>query len=121
MCGPAMTDSEWYKLKQRLGRSKFRSRFKLSDKETVYTEERGIDLIREHAYDFILKRLAPAEPKNDGKQTPMRGHPVFVAQHGTATCCRSCLNKWHRIEKGRELNPDEVEYVVDVVMRFIGS
>lgn len=65
------------------------------------------------------KRLAPSEPQNDGKQTPMRGHPVFVAQHATATCCRGCLEKWHNIPKGRELTAQEQDYVVDVILQWI--
>ena len=79
-----------------------------------------MEKVREHACDFIRKRLAPVEIPNDGKQTPMRGHPVFVAQHATATCCRGCLEKWHRIPKGRELTEAEQEYIVNVIMEWIG-
>ena len=75
--------------------------------------------IRAHAAYLIRKRLAPAEPLHDGKQTPMRGHPVFLAQHATATCCRNCLEKWHHIPKGKELTEEEQEYVVDVIMEWI--
>ena len=78
-----------------------------------------MDTIRKHAQDLIGKRLAPAEPVNDGKQTPMRGHPVFIAQHATATCCRSCLEKWHHIPKGRQLTQEQQDYVVDVIMEWI--
>lgn len=49
--------------------------------------------IRQHAKDFIANREAPAYIANDGKQTPMRGHPVFIAQRATATCCRECMAK----------------------------
>jgi hypothetical protein len=83
-----------------LKKSKFRSRFKLTDKDHQYIQNKGMDTIRFHALDFITTRLAPAFPKNDGKQTQMRGRPVFIAQHATATCCRGCLWKWHRIVKG---------------------
>lgn len=99
-----------------LKNSKFRSRFKLTDKDRLYIEDKGIDTIRSHAIDFITARLAPAFPKNDGKQTPMKGHPVFLAQHATAACCRKCLGKWHRIEKGRPLTNEEIEFVVALVM-----
>ncbi len=75
--------------------------------------------MREHAVDFVTSRLAPAHPKNDGRQTPMKHHPVFVAQHATATCCRKCLEKWHHIPKGRELDPEEIEYIVDLIMAWI--
>ncbi len=78
-----------------------------------------MEAVRRHAGDLLAKRLAPAEPYKDGKQTPYRGHPVFVAQHATATCCRSCLERNHEIPKGRELTRDELDYVVDVICRWI--
>jgi len=105
----------------RLSRSSFRSRFHLKQKDFEYIEKKGMETIRSHAEDFVLARLAPAEPKNDGKQTPMRGHPVFIAQHATACCCRGCLEKWHYIPKGRELTADEQAYVVDVLMTWIAK
>lgn len=104
---------------ERLAKSKFRSRFKLRDKEKQYVQEKGLDKIRSHAEDFISKRLAPADISNDGKQTPMRGHPVFIAQHATATCCRGCLEKWHKIPKGRNLTDVEQKYIVDIIMEWI--
>lgn len=104
---------------ERLNKSKFRSKFKLDNKDKDYIDAKGIDLIRSHAYDFVNKRLAPEDILNDGKQTPMRGHPVFKAQHATATCCRECLYKWHRISTGKELSSEEIEYVVDVIMEWI--
>lgn len=102
-----------------LKKSKFRSRFKLTEKDHQYIKNKGIDIIRSHAYDFITSRLAPPSPKNDGKQTPMKGHPVFIAQHATATCCRGCLKKWYQIEKGRALIEDEIGFVVELVMGWI--
>ena len=104
---------------ERLAKSTFRSRFKLKEKEKQYIKDKGIDKIRSHAEDFISKRLAPADIPNDGKQTPMRGHPVFIAQHATATCCRGCLEKWHKIPKGRELTQAEQKYAVDIIMEWI--
>lgn len=105
----------------RLEKSKFRNSFKLSEKDINYIKEKGINKIREHAYDFVNKRLAPFDIKNDGKQTPFRGHPVFVAQHATATCCRGCLYKWHKIEKGRDLSKEEVDYIVNLIMSWINK
>jgi hypothetical protein len=103
----------------KLAGSTFRSRFKLNPKDRAYLHERGIELIRGHARDFVAKRLAPAEPANDGRQTPMRGHPVFVAQHATATCCRSCLAKWHAIPAGRPLTGEEQAHVVSAIERWL--
>jgi hypothetical protein len=104
-----------------LARSPFRSRFRLGVKESAYLQSKGLPVILEHAADFVATRLAPAQPANDGKQTPFRNHPVFVAQHATATCCRGCLEKWHRIPRGRELSAAEQRYVVEVIGRWLKS
>jgi len=102
-----------------LGRSKFRSRFRLAGKEAEYLRDKGLTTILQHARDFITKRLADANPVNDGKQTPMRNHPVFLAQHATGTCCRGCLAKWHGIPKGRPLTQEQIDYVVEVLRRWL--
>lgn len=103
----------------RLKMSKFRSHFKLTIKDKEYIKNKGLQVIKEHAYKFIEMRLASAIILNDGKQTPMKGHPVFIAQHATATCCRNCLYKWYGIEKGRELTKEEIDYIVLIIMQWI--
>ncbi|MGK3223542.1 DUF4186 domain-containing protein [Enterobacter soli] len=103
----------------RLGRSTFRSRFRLGPKERQYCWDKGADTIDQHAADFVAKRLAPAYPVNDGKQTPMRGHPVFIAQHATATCCRGCLEKWHHIPQGAVLDTQQQQYIVGVIHHWL--
>ena len=104
---------------ERLQRSKFRSKFHLSAKDREYVAARSPEVMAAHARDLIARRLAPAKPLNDGKQTPYRGHPVFVAQHATGTCCRSCLEKWHRMPKGVELSVEQQDYLVDVILAWI--
>lgn len=104
---------------ERLSKSTFRSRFHLSAKDIAYIEEKGLPVIRRHAEDFVAKRLAPASIPNDGRQTPMRGHPVFLAQHATGCCCRECFAKWHHIPAGRELTVAERQYAVAVLMAWI--
>lgn len=103
----------------KLSKSKFRSSFHLKDKDILYIEDKGIDKIREHAYDFVTKRLADTSNVTDGKQTPMKGHPVFIAQHATGTCCRRCLEKWHHIRKNKNMTDDDIKYVVDIIMSWI--
>lgn len=110
---------EYEEIFSKLAKSKFRSRFFLRRVEKDYAKEKGYRKIQEHAYDFIQKRLAPAVIPNDGKQTPMKGHPVFLAQHATATCCRGCLEKWYGIPKGRELTKEEIDYIVRIIMEWI--
>jgi hypothetical protein len=102
-----------------IGRQRFRSKFHLRGRDRATVELRGMEAVREHAAEFVAKRLAPAAPYKDGKQTPYRGHPVFVAQHATGTCCRSCLARNHGIAPGRELSAAEQDYVVEVICRWI--
>lgn len=104
---------------ERLAASKFRSSFSLKKKDLDYIDDKGMDIIRSHADDFIRKRLAPSYIPNDGRQTPMCGHPVFIAQHATGTCCRSCLYKWHGFKPGTELTGEQQKYVADVIMEWI--
>ena len=103
----------------RLARSNFRSSFHLKPKDRAYIDAKGLATIRQHAKDFIASRLAPAVIPNDGKQTPMRGHPVFLAQHATGCCCRGCFSKWHHIPAGRQLTSQEQDYAVAVLMTWI--
>ena len=103
----------------RLKKSTFRAKFHLSEKEKAYFKEKGEETVRRHAEDFIKERLAPAEIPNDGRQTPMRGHPVFVAQHACACCCRGCLEKWYNVKRGRPLTESQQQRIVNLLMAWI--
>jgi exodeoxyribonuclease V alpha subunit len=105
----------------KLKESKFRAGFHLSEKERAYVADKGMDVVRAHAQEFIRTRLAPANPPNDGKQTPMRGHPVFVAQHACACCCRGCLEKWYKVPQGRALSDVQQEKIVNLLMAWIAE
>ena len=102
-----------------LRKSRFRSGFRLTQKDRDYIAGKGLETIKSHAIQFVNSRVAPDFPNNDGKQTPIRGHPAFIAQHATATCCRGCISKWHGIEKGRALDEKEVQYIVALIMGWI--
>jgi predicted Fe-S protein YdhL (DUF1289 family) len=99
--------------------SRFRRQFRLQPREAAYLRDKGLEQVMLHAGAFIAQRLAPADPANDGRQTPWRGHPVFVAQHATACCCRGCLEKWHAIARGHELTPTEREHVTLALERWL--
>jgi uncharacterized protein DUF4186 len=103
----------------RIASSAFRRKFRLKERELAYLQTWGIDRVMEQAAKFIDERLAPASPRNDGRQTPWGNHPVFVAQHGTGTCCRGCLEKTHEIARGHELTAGEREYVLLVIRRWL--
>jgi hypothetical protein len=102
-----------------LNKSAFRSKFRLTQKDRDYLASKGLKTIEDHAFQFINSRVAPDFPRNDGKQTPMKGHPVFVAQHATATCCRGCIQKWHGIEKGKALTEKEIKFLLALIMVWI--
>ena len=104
---------------EKLETSSFRKSFCLKAKDKEYVREKGLEEIRRHAEQFVQTRLAPAVISNDGKQTPMRGHPVFIAQHATACCCRKCLNKWYRIPRVGELTKSQQEKIVNLLMVWI--
>jgi len=102
-----------------LAKSRFRRRFRLVGADRAYLGAKGLPHVLDHARGFVETRLAPAVPRNDGKQTPFRGHPAFVAQHATATCCRGCLAKWHGIPRGRTMTASEIKYVLDLLERWL--
>lgn len=103
----------------KLEKSKFRSSFVLNEKDKEYIKEKGMDVIRTHAEDFIRSRLAPAVIPNDGRQTPTKGHPVFKAQHACACCCRGCLEKWYKVPQGKELTEIQQQKIVNLLMAWI--
>ena len=102
-----------------LSKSKFRSSFHLRNYMIDYIKEKGMDTILEHSKNFVEQKLASSCPKGDGHQTPMKGHPSFVAMHATATCCRGCLERWHHIPKGRELTQNEKNYIITLIIEWI--
>ena len=110
---------DYTKYLDKLSKSTFRSRFALAQKDKDYIYQKGLEVIKSHAYDFVNKRLKNTKNVNDGKHTPTKGHPVFIAQHATATCCRGCLEKWHKISKDKDLSDTEINYIVYVIMKWI--
>lgn len=104
---------------RRISRSKFRSSFQLNKDDIAYIDQKGWDTIKSHAFDFVRQKLAPAYPYHDTYQTPIKGHPVFKAMHACAMCCRKCLNKWYRVEIGKELSEKDIEKIVSMLMDWI--
>lgn len=97
----AVSMHSYEEIAPRLAQSKFRSRFRLGRRELVCIAEKGFPVIEAQCREIIRRRLGPAVIPNDGRQTPWRGHPCFIAQHATGCCCRGCLRKWHGIPEGR--------------------
>lgn len=114
----AHIDFSYYPVYDRLNQSKFRSSFHLKPKDKNYIQNKGMKTIEQHAHDFVVKKLK-VKLIQDGKQTPTRGHPVFVAMHACGCCCRSCLRKWHKIEENHVLNENEIAYIVSILINWI--
>jgi hypothetical protein len=114
-----LSDKDWSALKKKLADDGRLESFALGEPEQEYVTSRGMDILRLHATDFVNKRIAPAQPKNDGRQTPAKGHPVFIAQHATGCNDRESLEKFFGIKKGTELSAKQVDLVVDVILRWI--
>ena len=114
-----LPEKDWQALKEKLEKAGRLQKFKLGEAEREYVASRGMDILRLHATDFVKKRLAPANPKNDGRQTPVKGHPVFIAQHATGCNDRSALEEFHGIPKGTELSPEQIERIVEIILRWI--
>ena len=114
-----MYEKEVNEMLYKLSKSKFRNSFHLRKYMISYINEKGIDKVKKHTIDFINQKLSPAFIENDGKQTPMKGHPVFIAQHACGCCCRGCLEKWHHIKKGKELTNNEKNYIYCLLIKWI--
>lgn len=104
---------------ERLARDPFRRKFVLKNRELAHLQTWGIEKVMSDARELVIRRVAPAEPKNDGRQTPWANHPVFVAQHATATCCRGCVAKWHSIDKGHAFTEEELNQILAVIRGWL--
>lgn len=104
---------------EKLNKSKFRSKFHLQPEDIRYIDERDLSTIRIHAAEMVKNRLSPADIPNDGRQTPWKGHPVFIAQHACACCCRKCLHKWYRVPMHTPLSEEQQKKIVNLLMNWI--
>lgn len=95
--------------------------YKLSTADKSQLRIAGLTKVMKQAADIIDRHIAPERPVNDGTQTPRKGHPVYVAQHATATCCRGCIATWHGIDAGRALTPDEKAHILEVLRRWLAQ
>ena len=106
---------------RRIAASSFRRKFRLQGRELAYLQTWGLPHVMRQAEEILRTRVAPELPKNDGRQTPWRNHPVFVAQHATGTCCRGCIEKTYGIAKGHALTDDELRHVLAAIERWLSS
>lgn len=117
--GRKISDKDWEKLQEKISQSDYRAEIDLDEEEFSYIESRGMDMLVQHAHDFVERRLGPAKPRNEGKQTPLKGHPIFLAQHATGSNSRQALAEFHDIPEGKKLTEDQMAYVTDLILRWL--
>jgi Domain of unknown function (DUF4186) len=93
----------------------------IDDTADKHARRKGRILLTAAATKRIRSSVARAEPVRDGQQTPLSGNILYYAQHATACCCRTCMEYWHDIPKGRELADAEVQYFAELMMRFVAE
>ena len=91
----------------------------LDERAVRHAQRKGRIQLKVAARSRLTKYLASAQLARDGRQTPFEGNAIYYAQHATATCCRTCLQYWHDIPKGRELTTEEQEYCAALVHCFL--
>jgi hypothetical protein len=87
----------------------------------AHARRKGGVLLREAAAHRLRQSVGSANPPRDGRQTPMDGNIIYFAQHATACCCRTCMEYWHAIPKGRELSDEEIAYFTELVMLYVNE
>lgn len=93
----------------------------IDEKADKHARRKGRLLLKTAAHNRIRSSVGTVQPVRDGQQTPMSGNILFYAQHATACCCRTCMEYWHAIPKGRALTGAEIDYFTDLIMRFVGE
>jgi hypothetical protein len=72
------------------------------------------------AEKILTRGVGPAFPYRDGHQVPYESADIVnYARHATAACCRKCIEYWHGVPTGREMTPDEIGYLVKLVMKYV--
>jgi ribosomal protein L34E len=141
LCGRDVIN--WTKIRKRdLNDMKFTFSQLRKDKTIYDTWKTEIDVkARNHALrkgrteliNYVKKRLLQSvgrvfdvgetirRPYRDGFQTPRSCNIVYYAQHATASCCRRCIERWHGIPQGRDLLEDELDYLTELIMKYINN
>lgn len=90
------------------------------DKTAInHARRKGIAGMHEAIEKRIRHSVAASNPYRDGMQTPRSANAIYYAQHATATCCRKCIEYWHGIPLGQELNDDQIRYFSELIMFYL--
>jgi hypothetical protein len=97
----------------------------LTEKAVNYARRKGRALLRTAAEKQITHLVGSEKHPREGIQTPRENSPnanaIHFAQHATASCCRRCVAEWHGIPEGRALSEDEIMYLTELAMLYIGA
>lgn len=91
----------------------------IDQKAKNHARRKGRIELRKATLHRLRKYIGPSKPSYDGRQTPWEGNLIFYAQHALACCCRTCLEYWHGVEKGKELTEEEIQYFGELIMRYV--
>ncbi|WP_220669707.1 DUF4186 family protein [Paraburkholderia fungorum] len=91
----------------------------IDEKATLHARRKGRTALIASVRRRVETSVGRATPYRDGQQTPMEGNVLYYAQHATASCCRTCIEYWHGIPKGRELTHDEIGYLTALIIQFL--
>lgn len=91
---------------------------RLTEQDVELIAEAGIDQIKEQARNIVEKKLRE-QPDNDGNQTPKAGNPVYKAMHACRASSRKELSQGHKIPAGKELTDNQIDSIVNMLMRWI--
>ncbi|RZJ48871.1 MAG: DUF4186 family protein [Chryseobacterium sp.] len=86
-----------------------------SDKQKAL--KKGIDAIKNDTIKRLTKYIGIPNPFRDGI-TPYEGNIIHYGQHATGSCCRTCIEFWHGIPKGRSLTANEVSYLSNLISAY---
>ena len=106
-------------LLRRLRASSKHRRVHLGPREYALAERKGIETLKAEARKIVLTRISELRGVSDGRQTPMRGHPVFLAQHATGICCRDCVLEWHGIPKRGVMSAKQLNHLHSVLAAWL--
>jgi hypothetical protein len=95
----------------------------LSEYAESYAIRKGKHALRGAVRHQLDKAIGSPMHPRQGRQTPRETSEnatvVHYAQHATATCCRACLEEWHGIESGADLDDSQLDYLTDLVMLYV--
>jgi hypothetical protein len=79
--------------------------------------------LRAFVREELAKGIAPPRPWGDGRRVPvegpkLEGHPLFYAQHATASCCKKCAYYWWGLPRDQQYSDPQLDFLTSMCMGF---